>query len=120
VARLNCDNGGCINIVRVENATQTELYYIVVEIFGNTTFSEGSIFLFGSVSYLGRLGTSLYARDWEEVVALPSKNWRGIQVCPLIPLIDSECPGTIIREISELAMWFETVYDTCPQGLHDA
>ncbi len=43
VASLNCDNGGCINIVRVENATQTELYYIVVEIFGNTTFPEGSV-----------------------------------------------------------------------------
>ncbi len=65
------------------------------------------------------MGTSLYVKDWGEVVTLSSENWCGIRVCPLIPLIITECLGNIVREISELALWFETVYDTSPQGLHD-
>ncbi len=92
---------------------------VVHEIFGNTVFPEGSIFLYGSASYLGRVGTSLYARDWGQVVALSLENWRGIRVCLLIPLIIAECTGNIVKELSELALWFETVYDTSPQGLHD-
>ncbi len=110
----------CVNIVRVENASLLELFEIAVEIFGNTVFPEGSIFLYGTASYLGRVGTSLYASDWCQVVALSLEHWRGIRVCPLIPLILAECTGNIVREISEIALWFKTVYDTNPQGLHDA
>ncbi len=65
------------------------------------------------------MGTSLYASDWGQVVALSLENWRGIRVCPLIPLILAECTGNIVRDLSEIALWFETVYDTNPQGLHD-
>ncbi len=61
----------------------------------------------------------MYAKDWGEVVALSSENRCGIRVCPLIPLIITECSGNIEREIFELALWFETVSDTSPQGLHD-
>jgi hypothetical protein len=53
------------------------------------------------------------------VVALSLERWRGIRVCPLILLILAECTGNIVREISEIALWFESVYDTNPQGLHD-
>jgi hypothetical protein len=53
------------------------------------------------------------------VVALASDNWRGVRICPLIPLILSECPGNIVREISELATWFDKVYSANPQGLRE-
>jgi hypothetical protein len=97
-----------------------ELYEIASEIFNCTIFPEGSIFLIGTGSHLGRSGTSVYARDWNHVVSLFSSKWRGIRVCPLTPLILSECPGTIVRELGELATWFESVYDGNPQGLRNA
>jgi hypothetical protein len=52
-----------------------ELFELAAEMFGNVTLAEGSIFLFGSVSHLSRNGTSIYARDWTEVVALSSRTW---------------------------------------------
>ncbi len=53
------------------------------------------------------------------MVALASDTWRGVRICPLIPLIVSECPGNIVREISELATWFEKIYSSNPQGLRE-
>jgi hypothetical protein len=87
------------------------------EIFCDAIFPEGSILLFGSASHLARSGTSLYARDWTELVAATSSQWRGIRICPLIPMIAAECPGSIVREIRELAVWYQTVYDSDPQGM---
>jgi lysophospholipase L1-like esterase len=102
----------------LENASLIELFKLAAEMFGNVTLVEGSILLFGSVSHLSRRGTSLYAKDWTELVAMTSNTWRGIRVCPLIPLITTDCPGPVIRELSELAVWLESVYGTDPQGMH--
>jgi hypothetical protein len=118
VPTLGTDDCNCIQIVRLENASLTELFDLAVEMLGDLTFAEGSILLLGSVSHLGRYGTSVYAKDWTEVVALASRTWRGVRICPLIPLIRAECPGSVIRELSELAVWLESVYGTDPQGLH--
>jgi hypothetical protein len=104
----------------VENATLLELLDMAKEIFARVTLPEGSIFMFGSASYLGSAGTSLYAGGWTEIVALASEIWRGIRICPLIPLIMSECPGNIVRETSELLTWFDKVYDVNPQGMCEA
>ncbi len=87
------------------------------EIFGDATFPEGSILLFGSASHLGRNGTSLYARDWAELVAATSNQWQGVRICPLIPIIAAGCPGSIVREIRELAVWYQNIYDSDPQGM---
>jgi hypothetical protein len=92
---------------------------MALEMFGNMNLPEGSVFLFGSVSYLGRTGMSIYARDWSEVVALCTSKWRGVRICPLIPLVTSECPGTIVRELSELMNWYSNVYDSDPLGFHE-
>ncbi len=120
VSSLETTNAGCINILRVENASLVELYEIACEVIGDVTLPEGSVLMFGTVSHLARNGISVYARDWTEVVARSSESWLGIRICPLIPLIGSECPGSVIREISELACWLETVYETDPQGLTNA
>jgi hypothetical protein len=42
-----------------------------------------------------------------------------IRVCPLIALIVSECPGSVVRELNELAIWFKKVHEANPQGSHD-
>ncbi len=44
--------------------------------------------------------------------------WRGIKICPLIPLLITQCPGTLAREILEIATWLEkSVYENNPAGL---
>ncbi len=109
----------CVNVVRVENASLFELFETAKEILGNVTLPEGSIFMFGSVSYLSRMGTSMYAKDWTDITALSLELWHGSRVCPLIPLILTECAGSVTRELNELSLWFEDVYDSDPQGLHE-
>jgi hypothetical protein len=73
-------------IVRVENPT-------LIETFASKRFPEGSVLLFGSASYLGRCGTTIYTREWTAVVALASSLWRGVHICPLIPLIFHHVPA---------------------------
>jgi hypothetical protein len=33
--------------------------------------------------------------------------------------VKTECPGTIVRELSELANWYSNVYDSDPLGFHE-
>jgi hypothetical protein len=120
VSSLKCKNENCIHIVRVENASLRELAEMAKEIFCDAIFPEGSILLFGSVSHLARSGTSVYAREWTELVAATSSHWRGIRICSLIPVIVAECQGSIVREIRELAVWYQTVYDSDPQGMSES
>jgi hypothetical protein len=119
VPSLNCTSRECISVVRIENSSLLELYEMASEMFGSMTFPEGSVFLFGSASHLSRSGTSIYAKDWTEVVALCTGKWRGVRICPLIPLITSECPGIIVRELCELTNWHSNVYDSNPLGFHE-
>jgi hypothetical protein len=104
----------------MENASLMELFEIAKEMFASVSLPEGSVLLIGSASYLGRTGTLQYAKSWTEVVSLSSNQWRGVRICPLIPFVLSECPGSIVRELAELATWFDKVYDTDPQGLKDS
>jgi hypothetical protein len=63
VASLPFTDGNCISVVCVENSSLVELLEIAKEILINIKLPEGSMMLFGSASYLGRCGTSLYASD---------------------------------------------------------
>jgi hypothetical protein len=119
VSTMPSQSKECVNICRVENASLLELFEIARETLGNVTLHEGSIFMFGSASHLSRMGTSSYAKDWTDVVALTVETWHGSRVCPLIPLIRTECVGSVVRELNELSLWFEEVYDSDPQGLSD-
>ncbi len=119
VPTLAGNNETCIHVVRLENATLHELGNLANEIFENVTFPEGSILMFGTASYLAKVGTSIYASEWTEVVSLATAHWRGVCTCPLAPLILSESPGSIVQELSELVSWYEHVYDANPQGLQE-
>ncbi len=119
VSTLAAENGQCIGIVKVENANLKELFELARENLANSKLPEGSVLLFGSASYLGRVGTTIYAKDWTSVVSLASGIWRGVHIGPLIPLIRSECAGSIIREICELSVWLHTVYENNDCGFHD-
>jgi hypothetical protein len=114
VANIEGENGTCIAVVRLEDASFADLIDLSHELFDNVRVPEGSIFLYGSASYLSRVGTGAYAGDWLSVVSHAEKQWRGIRICPLIPMILSECPGTLAREIAEIAAWLATVYENNP------
>jgi hypothetical protein len=117
VSRLEGVGQSCLTVVRMEDATLSELYELSRELFGNVKFLEGSVFLYGSSSYLSRVGTGVSASDWLSVISHVSGTWPGIRVCPLIPLINSEVPGSLARELSELAAWLAIVYDNNPLGM---
>jgi hypothetical protein len=119
VANIEGKNGTHIAVVRQEDASLSELLDVSREIFENQKVPEGSVFLFGSASYLSRVGTGTYAGDWLAVVSRAEKLWRGIRVCPLIPMILSDCPGTLAREIAEIAAWFASIYENNPIGLYN-
>jgi hypothetical protein len=117
VSSIEGMNGTCIAVVRQEDASLSDLFELSREIFENRKVPEGSVFLFGSASHLARVGTGTYAGDWMNVVSRAEKLWRGIRVCPLIPMILSDCPGTLAREIAEIAAWFANIYENNPLGL---
>ncbi len=117
VANIAGHNGTCFCVVRLEDASLADLTDLSCELFGNVKILEGSVFLYGSASYLSRVRTGTYASEWLSVISQAEKRWRGIRVCPLIPMILSDCPGTLAREIAEIAAWFATVYDNNPLGL---
>ncbi len=117
IASLECPMNACLNIVRMEDASLSDLCKLSREIFGNQKLPEGSVLLFGSASYLSRVGTGIYAKDWISVVSSTEGTWPGVRVCPLIPLIQSDCPGSLARELSEIAAWYSIVYDNNPTGM---
>jgi hypothetical protein len=88
VASLPFSNGNCVSVARVENSSLVELLEIAKEILSNIKLPEGSVLLFGSASYLGRCGTSLYASEWTSLVA---GRLRAGVACTSVPLFRSLC-----------------------------
>jgi hypothetical protein len=117
IANLEGKNGSCLIIVRMENASLSELFELSKELFANVKFPEGSAFMYGSASYLSRAGCGMYAADWTSIVTHAEKVWYGVRVCPLIPLILTSCPGSLARELSEFAAWLSIVSEGNPLGL---
>jgi hypothetical protein len=77
----------------------------------------GTVVLIGSLSYLARVGASIYAAEWRNVVFNMQRKWGGIQICPLIHILNSDIPGSLMPEIRKLAHWFSKVYDGTTNGL---
>jgi uncharacterized membrane protein YgcG len=107
----------CMNIVRIENGSLTELADIFCEIFDGRKIAPGTCVLLGSLSYLGRVGASIYAQEWRGVVHMLQRKWGGIQVCPLIHIMTSEISGNMMNEILTIAHWFQKVYEGTTNGL---
>jgi hypothetical protein len=104
VANIAGKDGTCFCVIRMEDASLSDLSDLSLEIFGNGKVPEGSVFLYGSASFLSRVGTGAYANDWLSVVSQAEKRWRGIRVCPLIPMILSECPELLQERSRKLQL----------------
>ncbi len=91
--------------------------HFLFEIFERAMLPDGSMVLAGSVSYLHRVGTSYYAREWTQVVSKMGRRLPNVRVCPLPPLITVNCSGGVARELVEIGTWIANVYKSSPQGL---
>jgi hypothetical protein len=69
VSTVKSDIKQCLCVIHMEDASLSDLSEMSKEIFEFTKIPEGSVFLFGSASYLSCVGTSQYARDWLSVVS---------------------------------------------------
>jgi len=107
----------CVVVIRMSNPELHELFEFLFELFDRTTLPDGSMVLAGSVSYLHRVGTSYYAREWTQVVGKMGRRLPNVRVCPLPPLITANCSGGVARELIEIGTWIATVYKSSPQGL---
>jgi hypothetical protein len=117
ITGMEGSNNSCLNVVLMEDTSLSDLCRLSVEIFGNVRLPEGSVLMFGSASYLARIGTGVYAKDWLALIANMEKTFLGVRICPLIPLILSDCPGFLARKITEMAAWLAVVYDNNPDGM---
>ena len=107
----------CISVVRVESGNLLELADLVIEIFECSKFPPGSVICVGSVSHLHNVGVTLYAQDWQRCVDSLKKQIVGVQVCPLIPVIRSDFPGSVAADLVELASWLAKQYEGSTLGL---
>jgi hypothetical protein len=111
---------GCIAIVRIENASLPELIDLTLEIFEGSRLPHGTLFLVGSVSHLGRVGTSIYASDWLKCKHKLIEKLGTFHLGPLPPIIRADLPADLARELFELASWFATVYGSTTVGFGDS
>jgi hypothetical protein len=109
----------CIAVCRAENPTLSELGDLAAEILDRTLLPPGTTILFGSGSHLYRNGTSQYASDWISLANRCSQKWPNTNICPLIPIVRSDCPGNFARDITTLATWLSRVYANSTTGLLD-
>jgi hypothetical protein len=55
--------------------------------------------------------------DWLYMVSLGESLWRGVWICPLIPIVLSTCLGMPARGVSEVATWFRpSAVHVCKQS----
>jgi hypothetical protein len=109
--------GGCLGIIRVEDASLSELVDISMELLEKTNIPPGSVFLYGSASHLHRVGVSLYASEFVDCGTRVGARWKNVHFCPLVPIMRESTPGSMAREIEKLASWVIRTYNNDIDGL---
>jgi hypothetical protein len=109
-----------LKIVRVENASLSELSGIFIEIMENKFIKPGSCVLISSLSFLSRVGVAAYAAEWRICINMLTSKWPGILVCPVFPIHFSVIPGSLFGDLLVLHSWFSKMYSGTNQGLSPA
>jgi hypothetical protein len=108
-----------VAIIRLANPSLLELIDLLSEILDRRLLPEGSVILLGSVSYLNRVGTSIFAREWTIAVDRAGRRWPNARVGPLTPIIRTDVVGGVAREMLEIAAWYAKVYVGKKEGFLD-
>jgi len=107
----------CVATIRVESAGLPELTEIFLEIFSGITIPPGTTVCLGSATHLHRNGPTIYATDWIDTNKILSSAFPGIHICPLIPVISDEFPGSLAVSVASLTAWFASIYSNGNRGL---
>jgi hypothetical protein len=107
----------CVAIARLEDASLSELVDISMEILDKHKVPPGTLLMYGSVSHLYNAGTTIYTVDWCNLVRKLEATIKESRILPLVPVIREDCPGTVHRQLIELATWYRVVYDKNTLGL---
>jgi hypothetical protein len=107
----------CVAIARLEDASLNELVDLSMEILDKHQVPPGTLLLYGSVSHLYNAGTTIYTVDWCNLVSKLETIFKESRILPLVPVIREDCPGTVHRQLIELATWYKVVYDKNTLGL---
>jgi len=110
---------GCVTVIRIEGGSLTELMDIFGDVFGRNGLPEGSVLLLGSLVHLHRYGAGQYAKDWTGILMKAGRSWPTVRICPLVPVIREDVPGSVARELFELAAWFARMYTGNMQGMKE-
>jgi len=109
----------CVGIIRLENCSLREQTEMVQEVFSGCKFPAGSVILMGSASHLHRVGATLYALDWNTAILQLGKSLANVQLCPLIPLLGENIPGSLGRDMVRITAWLEKMYEGSILGLKE-
>ena len=109
----------CISVIRLESGGLSELTELVQEIFGSNKFLPGSVICVWSASHLHSVGPTIYAQDCIRTVSEMTKKIDGIQVCPLIPILQQTILGSLASDLVKIAIWHSNVYKGTMLGLID-
>ena len=110
----------CVSVARMEGGGLGELTDFVIELFENQKFPAGSVICLGSASHLHRVGLTLYTLDWNRCLDSLTKRIGGIQICPLIPVIKDDIPGSLATDLIVLVSWLTKQYEGSTLGLLSA
>jgi hypothetical protein len=103
----------CLNILRVENASLSDLVDEFNAQIGNRRVMPGSVILLFSAAHLANVGISAYIEDHVKLgESIINKHGKEVKVGLLPPLLLAGCPhSSTCREIFELLAWAKTYYD---------
>ncbi len=104
-------------IARLEDASLNEPVDLSMEILDKHQVPPGTLLLYGSVSFLYNAGTTIYTEDWCNLVSKLETIFKESRILLLVPVIREDCPGTVRRQLIELATWYKVVYDKNTLGL---
>jgi hypothetical protein len=110
---------GCVAVVRMEDATLSELASIAIEILEKNALQPGSVLLFGSISHLFKVGAGSYVAEWIQLLMKIETKFKNINVCPLVPVISDVTSGMVVRDLELISTWFHKVYANNIKGLLD-
>jgi len=100
----------CIPVVRIEDAGLSELFKMGVEILDRNPLPQSTHFMVGSASHLARVGTTLYALEWQRMVRDFTHRWLHATVGPLSPVLREQTAPEVCRQLTELKAWFDVIY----------
>ncbi len=102
----------CVPVIRMEDPTLSELFYICHEIFDKTPLPSGTLFLVSALSYLAKVGITMYSMEWQKISRYFSERWGQSSVGPLPPIPREDCAGTVGVLITQLHTWYNHCYGT--------